>query len=119
MAGDAAEVGIISLDVVGMNSLKRAIDVVDDSGVELLIDTWRAKDGYDPSKGGPSGYDSAAHRSRAHGPANHRSQAAAHPAGGQHHHRSCDQLGTACPRSATALRNRLHHLQGPSGVVQG
>lgn len=37
-AGDAAEVGIISLDVVGMNSLKRAIDVVDDSGVELLID---------------------------------------------------------------------------------
>ncbi|CAB0746772.1 hypothetical protein FRC0135_00970 [Corynebacterium diphtheriae] len=52
MAGDAAEVGIISLDVVGTNSLKRAIDVVDDSGVELLIDTWRAKDGYDPSKGG-------------------------------------------------------------------
>ncbi|WP_234914181.1 hypothetical protein [Corynebacterium belfantii] len=51
-AGDAAEVGIISLDVVGMNSLKRAIDVVDDSGVELLIDTWHAKDGYDPSKGG-------------------------------------------------------------------
>ncbi len=35
-----------------MNSLKRAIDVVDDSGVELLIDTWRAEDGYDPSKGG-------------------------------------------------------------------
>ncbi|CAB0504701.1 hypothetical protein CIP107507_00966 [Corynebacterium diphtheriae] len=35
-----------------MNSLKRAIDVVDDSGVELLIDIWRAKDGYDPSKGG-------------------------------------------------------------------
>ncbi|CAB1013756.1 hypothetical protein FRC0547_01227 [Corynebacterium diphtheriae] len=30
MAGDAAKVGIISLDVVGMNSLKRAIDVVDD-----------------------------------------------------------------------------------------
>ncbi|CAB0779684.1 hypothetical protein FRC0552_00944 [Corynebacterium diphtheriae] len=52
VAGDAAKVGIISLDVVGMNSLKRAIDVVDDSGVELLIDTWRAKDGYDPSKGG-------------------------------------------------------------------
>ncbi|MFG6304454.1 hypothetical protein ACGLFO_14005, partial [Corynebacterium hesseae] len=51
-AGDAAEVGIISLDMVGMNSLKRAIDVVDDSGVELLIDAWRAEDGYDPSKGG-------------------------------------------------------------------
>lgn len=50
--GDAAEVGIISLDVVGMNSLKRAIDVIDDSGVELLIDIWRAEDGYDPSKGG-------------------------------------------------------------------
>ncbi|AWR15864.1 hypothetical protein CIP107577_01137 [Corynebacterium diphtheriae] len=51
MAGDAAEVGIISLDVVDMPSLKRAIDVVDDSAVELLIDTWRAKDGYDPNKG--------------------------------------------------------------------
>lgn len=50
--GAQAQVGIVSVEPVGLHNLNLAEKVVTNSGVKDLIAGWRIEDGYDPKKGG-------------------------------------------------------------------
>lgn len=54
--GTPSDVGLIYIDRVDEAKLRKAIDIVDDSGVTDLLDAWREEDGYDKKKGGRPAY---------------------------------------------------------------